>query len=83
MAGIVTDEAANNPKRGFVGGYYDAAAIARAVLPGSTFLSPRAWGRCDFAQIMEQYDHYGLAMWLMGEDLPRESNRVTLNRACA
>ena len=44
----------------------------------STFLSPRAWGR-DFAEIMEHYDHMA-GMWLVGEDLPQESNRVTLNR---
>ena len=44
----------------------------------ATFLKPRGWGR-DYARIMEQYDHMA-GMWLVGEDLPRESNRVTLNR---
>jgi len=44
----------------------------------ATFLSPRAWGR-DFAQVMEQYDHMA-GMLVVGEDMPQENNRVTLNR---
>jgi choline dehydrogenase-like flavoprotein len=78
MAGIITDESRNDPGRGFVGGYYlQLHSLGPSFL--ATFLRPRAWGR-DFAQIMEQYDHMA-GMFLVGEDLPRENNRVTLNRA--
>jgi choline dehydrogenase-like flavoprotein len=76
MAGIVTDESRNDPGRGFVGGYYlELHSLGPSFL--ANFLSPRAWGR-DFAAIMEQYDHMA-GMFLVGEDLPRGSNRVTLN----
>jgi choline dehydrogenase-like flavoprotein len=77
MAGIVTDESRNDPGRGFVGGYYlQLHSLGPSFL--ATFLRPRAWGR-DFANVMEQYDHMA-GMFLVGEDLPRESNRVTLSR---
>jgi choline dehydrogenase-like flavoprotein len=76
MAGIVTDESRNNPDRGFVGGYY-MELLALGVPFLAAFLSPGAWGR-DFAGIMEHYDQIA-GMWLVGEDMPQESNRVTLN----
>jgi choline dehydrogenase-like flavoprotein len=77
MAGIVTDESRNDPARGFVGGYYlQLLSLGPGFL--ATFLIPGAWGR-DFAEIMERYDHMA-GMWLVGEDLPQETNRVTLNR---
>jgi choline dehydrogenase-like flavoprotein len=76
MAGIVTDESRNDAGRGFVGGYYlQLLSLGPSFL--ANFLKPRAWGR-DFAQIMEQYDHMA-GLWLVGEDLPRTTNRVTLN----
>ena len=76
MAGIVTDESRNDPERGFVGGYYmQLLSLGPAFL--ATFLSPGAWGR-DFTQVMERYGHMA-GMWLVGEDLPQEGNRVTLN----
>jgi choline dehydrogenase-like flavoprotein len=77
MAGIVTDESRNDPGRGFVGGYYmQALSLGPAFL--AAFLIPGAWGR-ELTAIMEQYDHMA-GMWLVGEDLPQETNRVTLNR---
>jgi choline dehydrogenase-like flavoprotein len=77
MAGIVTDESRNDPGRGFLGGYYmQLHALGPSFL--ANFLIPGAWGR-DFAGIMEQYDHMA-GMWLVGEDMPQESNQVTLNR---
>jgi choline dehydrogenase-like flavoprotein len=77
MAGIVTDESRNDPGRGFVGGYYmQLHSLGPSFL--ANFLSPRARGR-DFAKIMEQYDHMA-GMFLVGEDLPRDRNRVALNR---
>jgi choline dehydrogenase-like flavoprotein len=77
MAGIVTDESENKPDRGFVGGYY-MELLSLGVPFLAAFLNPGAWGR-DFAEIMEHYDHMA-GMWLVGEDMPQESNRVTLNR---
>jgi choline dehydrogenase-like flavoprotein len=77
MAGIVTDESRNDPARGFVGGYYvQLHSLGPAFL--ASFLIPGAWGR-DFAEIMERYDHMA-GMFLVGEDMPQGSNRVTLNR---
>jgi choline dehydrogenase-like flavoprotein len=76
MAGIVTDEAHNDPDRGFVGGYY-MELLALGVPFLAAFLDPGAWGRA-FADIMEHYDHIA-GMWLVGEDMPQDSNRVTLN----
>jgi choline dehydrogenase-like flavoprotein len=76
MSGIVTDESRNDPDRGFVGGYY--MQLLGLGLPFyAAFLDPGAWGR-DFADAMEAYEHTA-GMWLVGEDMPRESNRVTLN----
>jgi choline dehydrogenase-like flavoprotein len=77
MAGIVTDESRNDPDRGFVGGYY-MQLLALGVPFLAAFLAPGAWGR-DFADVMEHYEHIA-GMWLVGEDMPQASNRVTLNR---
>ncbi|HEX3712647.1 MAG TPA: GMC family oxidoreductase [Trebonia sp.] len=77
MAGIVTDESRNDPGRGFAGGYYlELHSLGPSFL--ASFLRPRAWGR-GFAAVMEQYGHMA-GMFLIGEDLPRETNRVTLSR---
>ena len=47
MAGIVADEAHNDPSRGFVGGYYmELLALGPAFL--ATFVDPGGWGP-DFA----------------------------------
>ena len=70
MSGIVTDESRNDPARGFVGGYY-MQLLSLGVPFLAAFLSPRAWGR-DFTDVMEQYDHMA-GMWLVGEDLPQET----------
>ena len=76
MAGIITDEAKNDPKRGFVGGY-EMETIALGLPFMAAFLEPGAWGE-DFAYMMDNYAHLA-GMWLVGEDMPRESNQVTLN----
>jgi choline dehydrogenase-like flavoprotein len=76
MAGIVTDESRNDPRRGFVGGYYlELHSLGPAFL--ANFLQPGGWGP-EFAAIMERYDHMA-GMFVVGEDLPRPSNRVTLS----
>jgi choline dehydrogenase-like flavoprotein len=77
MAGIVRDEAANNPKRGFVGGY-EMETLSLGIPFMAAFLNPGGWG-ADFAWAMDHYAHTA-GMWLVGEDMPRETNRVTLNR---
>lgn len=77
MAGIVRDEAKNNPKRGFVGGY-EMETLSLGLPFMAAFLDPGGWGE-DFSWFMERYTHLA-GMWLVGEDMPRETNRITLNR---
>ena len=38
---------------------------------------PGAWGR-DFTSALDGYDHMA-GMWIVGEDMPQETNRVTLH----
>ncbi len=76
MAGIVEDEARNDPSRGFVGGYH-METIALGLPFVAAFLDPGAWGR-EFTELMDQYDHMA-GMWVVGEDMPRETNRITLH----
>lgn len=76
MAGIVGDEATNNPKRGFVGGY-EMETLSLGLPFMAAFLNPGGWG-ADFAWWLDNYTHMA-GMWLVGEDMPRETNRVTLN----
>ena len=76
MAGIVLDEARNDPKRGFVGGY-EMETLSLGVPFMAAFVDPGAWGR-SFTSVMDDYSHMA-GMWLVGEDMPRETNRVTLD----
>ena len=76
MAGIVMDEAINDPSRGFVGGY-ELETLALGVPFMAAFLNPGAWGR-EFTTALDAYDHMA-GMWIVGEDMPQESNRVTLH----
>ncbi len=76
MAGIVQDEVGNNPKRGFVGGY-EFETISLGLPFMAAFLDPGAWGR-DFTRKLETYSHMAGA-WIVGEDMPRATNRVTLH----
>ncbi|MGE5149902.1 MAG: GMC family oxidoreductase [Rhodospirillaceae bacterium] len=77
MAGIVQDEAKNDAKRGFVGGY-EMETLSLGLPFMAAFLEPGAWGR-DFAWYMDHYTHMA-GMWLVGEDMPRATNRITLNK---
>ncbi|MAJ24518.1 MAG: 2-keto-gluconate dehydrogenase [Rickettsiales bacterium] len=78
MAGIITDESRNDPSRGFVGGYemetlsLGLPFMAAFLKPGNSGYGPRV------AKFLENYDHMA-GMWIVGEDMPQESNRVTLN----
>ena len=76
MAGIIRDESRHDPSRGFVGGY-EMETVALGVPFMAAFLDPGAWGS-DFTAAMDAYANTA-GMWLVGEDLPRETNRVTLN----
>ncbi len=76
MAGIISDEIHHKPDRGFVGGYeMETISLGPSFL--AAFFNPGAWGR-DFTDVMEQYTKIA-GMWIVGEDMPQESNRVTLN----
>ena len=77
LAGIIEDENVNNPKRGFVGGYH--LEMVAMELPTYPLVGlPYMWGR-DFADIMESYRNIA-GMFINGEDMPRSTNRITLNR---
>jgi len=76
MAGIVRDEARHDTRRGFVGGY-ELETLSLGVPFMAAFLDPGKWG-ADFAWWMEHYSQLA-GMWIVGEDMPRETNRVTLN----
>ncbi len=76
MAGIVRDEARHDTRRGFAGGY-ELETLALGVPFMAAFLNPGAWGS-EFAEYMDNYTRLA-GMWLVGEDMPRETNRVTLN----
>ena len=77
MAGIIADEARLDSSRGFVGGYYmETLSLGPAFL--AAFADPGGWGP-KFTEVMAAYENTA-GMWIVGEDMPQESNRVTLNR---
>ena len=76
MAGIITDESRHDTARGFAGGY-ELETLSLGLPFMAAFLEPGAWGK-EFSAAMEDYDHMA-GMWIVGEDMPQESNRVTLH----
>lgn len=76
MAGYVGDEQYHTPSRGFVGGY-EIETISLGIPFMAAFLDPGSWGE-DFTWWLDHYTHIA-GIWLVGEDMPRETNRVTLN----
>ena len=76
MAGIVRDEAHHDPARGFVGGY-ELETLSLGLPFMAAFLDPGAWGR-SFTSAMDDYAHMA-GMWIVGEDLAQETNRITLD----
>jgi choline dehydrogenase-like flavoprotein len=44
----------------------------------AAFLDPGAWGR-SFTSALDDYSNMA-GMWIIGEDMPQESNRVTLDK---
>src|SRR3984885_13400754 len=63
MAGIIRDEARNDPSRGFFGGY-EMETLSIGVPFMAAFLNPGAWGR-PFSSAMEAYPRMA-GMWLGG-----------------
>ncbi|PWG64875.1 GMC family oxidoreductase [Spiribacter halobius] len=76
MAGIISDEAKHDPSRGFVGGY-EMETLSLGLPFMAAFLDPGSWGR-GFTEAMDAYTHMA-GMWIVGEDMPRETNRITLH----
>jgi choline dehydrogenase-like flavoprotein len=76
MAGIVRDESVHDPKRGFVGGY-ELETLSLGIPFMAAFLDPGGWGR-EFTSALDSYQNMA-GMWIVGEDLPQEKNRVTLD----
>ena len=76
MAGIVADETGLDTARGFVGGYnMETLSLGPAFL--AAFADPGAWGPA-FTEIMDGYENTA-GLWIVGEDMPQSTNRVTLN----
>jgi choline dehydrogenase-like flavoprotein len=76
MAGIVGDEAEPNLKRGFAGGF-EFETISLGLPFTAAFLKPGAWGR-EYTDLLEQYPKMA-GMWIVGEDMPQQTNAVTLH----
>jgi choline dehydrogenase-like flavoprotein len=62
--------------RGFVGGY-ELETLSLGLPFTAAFLDPGAWGR-EFTSALDSYDHMA-GMWIVGEDMPSEDNRITLD----
>ncbi|WGT51184.1 GMC family oxidoreductase [Thioclava nitratireducens] len=78
MAGIVRDEARHDPSRGFVGGY-ELETLSLGLPFMAAFLDPGGWGR-EFTTALDSYENMA-GMWIVGEDMPQETNRITLNHS--
>lgn len=76
MAGIVRDEARHDPSRGFAGGY-ELETLSLGLPFMAAFLDPGAWGR-SFTSALDGYANMA-GMWIVGEDLAQETNRITLD----
>ena len=76
MAGIIRDEARHDPSRGFMGGY-EMETLSLGLPFMAAFLNPGGWGR-SFTAAMDDYPRMA-GMWLIGEDMPQETNRITLD----
>ena len=76
MAGNISDESVHDPSRGFAGGYYiQTISLGPAFM--ASFVEPGAWGP-SFTRLLDAYENTA-GCWLVGEDMPQESNAVTLD----
>ncbi|MFO1150619.1 MAG: GMC family oxidoreductase [Alsobacter sp.] len=78
MAGIIQDEARHDPSRGFVAGY-EMETLSLGLPFMAAFLDPGAWGR-EFTSALDGYSNMA-GLWIVGEDMPQETNRITLSDA--
>jgi choline dehydrogenase-like flavoprotein len=76
QSSIVMDEARLDPKRGFVGGY-NLELLAQGLPSFALNLAPGAWGR-ERASAIDNYANIA-GLWVLGEDLARDTNRITLH----
>jgi choline dehydrogenase-like flavoprotein len=76
MAGIIRDEGRHDTSRGFAGGY-EMETLSLGLPFMAAFLDPGAWGR-EFTTAIDGYSNMA-GMWLVGEDMPQETNRITLS----
>ncbi len=78
VAGIVRDEAHHDEKRGFVGGYtLEKLTLGLPFLSAFLVPGPTGWGK-KVASAMENYANMS-GVWICGEDLPQEQNRIALH----
>ena len=77
MAGIIMDESRFDPARGFVGGYELETLPGFGLAGVAANMKPGGWGR-EYAEDIEQYRNTA-CMWIVGEDMPQETNGVTLH----
>ncbi|GAY08065.1 GMC family oxidoreductase [Pseudonocardia sp. N23] len=76
MAGVIADESRLDTDRGFAGGYYmETIALGPAFF--AKFVAPGAWGP-NLTEIVDGYLNTA-GMWIVGEDMPQETNRITLS----
>jgi len=76
MAGIIRDEGRHDTSRGFAGGY-EMETLSLGLPFLAAFLDPGAWGR-ELTTAIDGYSNMA-GMWLVGEDMPQETNRITLS----
>jgi len=76
QSSIVMDEARLDPRRGFVGGY-NLELLAQGLPSFALNLAPGAWGR-ERASVIDNYSNVA-GLWVLGEDLARDTNRITLH----
>ncbi len=75
-SGLVQDEWRHDDDRGFAGGYL-MGTISLGLPYYAAFIRPGAWGR-EFSQDVEAYN-YVSGIFINGEDMPIESNAITLH----
>ncbi|MFC4943708.1 GMC family oxidoreductase [Pseudonocardia sp. GCM10023141] len=76
MAGVIADESRLDFGRGFAGGYYmETIALGPAFF--AKFVAPGSWGP-ELTSIVDGYRNTA-GMWIIGEDMPQATNRITLS----
>jgi choline dehydrogenase-like flavoprotein len=78
MAGIIKDESRYDEKRGFVAGY-ELETLPAFGMPGYPARSRSPVAGAANTPATSRRTATSPGMWLVGEDMPQESNRVTLN----